>query len=58
MGFSELVLNTEYRSSIALTSRDFYAPILKVATKYDRAVGLLFLIFASTYCRRIIAVRK
>lgn len=39
MGFSELVLNTEYRSSIALTSRDFYAPILKVATKYDRAVG-------------------
>ena len=31
MSFSELVLNTEYRSSIALTSRDFYAPILKVA---------------------------
>ena len=39
MSFSELVLNTEYRSSIALTSRDFYAPILKVAIKYDRAVG-------------------
>ncbi|MCI9051345.1 MAG: DEAD/DEAH box helicase family protein [Lachnospiraceae bacterium] len=39
MSLRELVLNTEYRSSIALTSRDFYAPILKVASKYDRAVG-------------------
>lgn len=39
MSFKELKLNTEYRSSIALTSRDFYAPILKVASKYDRAVG-------------------
>ena len=33
MSLRELVLNTEYRSSIALTSRDFYAPILKVASK-------------------------
>lgn len=39
MDFTQLSLNTEYRTSIALTSRDFYAPILKVATKYDRAVG-------------------
>lgn len=39
MSFKELILNTEYRSSIALTSRDFYAPILKLASKYDRAVG-------------------
>lgn len=39
MGFTELILNTEYRSSIALTSRDFYAPILKIASRYDRAVG-------------------
>ena len=39
MSLRELVLNTEYRSSIALTSRDFYAPILKAASKYDRAVG-------------------
>lgn len=39
MSFKELKLNTEYRSSITLTSRDFYAPILKVASKYDRAVG-------------------
>lgn len=39
MSLKELVLNTEYRSSIALTSRDFYAPVLKVASKYDRAVG-------------------
>lgn len=39
MSFKELILNTEYRSSIALTSRDFYAPILKVASRYDRAVG-------------------
>lgn len=39
MNFKELTLNNEYRTSIALTSRDFYAPILKVATKYDRAVG-------------------
>lgn len=30
MSFIELILNTEYRSSIALTSRDFYAPILKM----------------------------
>lgn len=39
MGLRELTLNTEYRSSIALTSRDFYSPILKVASKYDRAAG-------------------
>lgn len=39
MSFIELILNTEYRSSIALTSRDFYAPILKIASRYDRAVG-------------------
>ena len=39
MDFTKLTLNTEYRTSIALTSRDFYAPILKVASKYDRAVG-------------------
>lgn len=39
MDFTQLTLNTEYRTSIALTSRDFYAPILKVASRYDRAVG-------------------
>lgn len=39
MSFIELILNTEYRSSISLTSRDFYAPILKIASRYDRAVG-------------------
>jgi len=33
MSFIELILNTEYRSSIALTSRDFYAPILKNASR-------------------------
>ena len=36
--FTGLHLKTEYRTSIALTSKDFYTPILQIATKYDRAV--------------------
>ncbi len=39
MSFEVLTLNDEYRTSIAITSRDFYTPILKHAVKYDRAVG-------------------
>lgn len=39
MGFQKLQLKDEYRTSIAITSRDFYTPILKHAIKYDRAVG-------------------
>lgn len=42
--FTGLHLKTEYRTSIALTSKDFYTPILQIATKYDRAVGF----FSST----------
>lgn len=39
VSFEVLTLNDEYRTSIAITSRDFYTPILKHAVKYDRAVG-------------------
>ncbi len=39
MSFEILRLNDEYRTAIAITSRDFYTPILKYAVKYDRAVG-------------------
>ena len=39
MSFETLRLNDEYRTAIAITSRDFYTPILKYAVKYDRAVG-------------------
>ena len=39
MSFRDLNLNIEYRSSIAVISRDFYTPILKEAIYYDRAAG-------------------
>lgn len=39
MSFRDLNLKIEYRSSIAVVSRDFYTPILKEAVRYDRAAG-------------------
>lgn len=39
MGFTELQLKNEYRTSNDSVSEDFYKPILKCAVTYDRAVG-------------------
>lgn len=39
MGFQNLTIEKEYRTSTANMARDFYAPILKHSIKYDRAVG-------------------
>ena len=44
MGFEQLKLKNEYRSSIDSMLKDFYVPILGSAVKYDRAVGF----FSST----------
>lgn len=44
MSFQDLHLKNEYRTSTANMACDFYAPILKDAIKYDRAVGF----FSST----------
>ncbi|WP_044937804.1 DEAD/DEAH box helicase family protein [Pseudobutyrivibrio sp. LB2011] len=39
MGFTELTLKNEYRTSNDSVSEDFYKPILRLSKTYDRAVG-------------------
>ena len=41
MGFTELQLKNEYRTSNDSVSEDFYKPILRCAVTYDRAVVIV-----------------